>query len=277
MIIQKQNNQYYSSYSEENLCNYINSNYDISKCSFINSTGFNFPEADIKELNEDVYTCGNLIKNKFHFNKAVWCGKQTMLSDCDMIVNDDIHVELKFINGEGSGTYYNGSLSGFFDGPLSINFKEIYKPYYVSLGQLLGQPVSLENNSPVDFAMSKQIRANETLYKKIQNMEKPYRAEYLKAILDIIEKNADKRAEIYFAALNKGNKNSIPQMILCFNRKNKTLKNFSIDSLKQNPINLRSTKTGFILGDLRFQLGWQNGTGLANPSVRIFIQGQGII
>ena len=47
---------------------------------------------------------------------------------------------------------------------------------------------------------------------------------------------------------------------------------YDIKSLKADITQIRFTDKGMVIGNIRIAIGWQNGNGLNNPTIRVFLQ-----
>ena len=63
------------------------------------------------------------------------------------------------------------------------------------------------------------------------------------------------------------------EIILATHNKNK-VKEIDLKHFKDNiSTNIKATNTGLVIGNIRLAFSWQNGRGLNNPTIRVFLEG----
>ena len=267
MKILKENNQYYGEYIERAV------NVAINKKSFndINLINFNFSDEEIKEMNNDVLILCNFING----SESKYVGRETSNKSADLIV-DGKEIELKYVKS-GKGTYYNTTL----DYVKTIGFKS-YHDYLLEYGYItllkekFGDMVSLVNSSPVSIKNSSFIRHSmKKDYKEILPIEEEIRCKFCFDFYNYLIKNPEKKIQFINDMVSKNNSNkNIPDKLIVFNHSSKKIICFTKENIESliDYDNLKPTKKGLVFGDIQIQFGWQNGNGLSNPTIRVFIK-----
>lgn len=262
--IEKKNNRFYSSFVEQNICSYINKE-EIKELQ-----DFNFTPEEKNIMLNDCLNIANYLQGK----KAIHIGTHTSKANGDIDLDGQI-IELKYV-GSGSGTYYNTSIQYFS----TIGLKS-YKDYLVENCYLdfLEKVTGIKphnNNSPYSLEVANNIRKNTpNVYNLIIKAEKKLRADYTTYIIAQLSNNLELSYKVYYDMLNKtyGNK-QLPDRMIIYNYISKTLNDIKTNDLVQSKDLITPLKSGAYsikLGNLRLTLGWQNGTGLNNPTIRVFL------
>jgi len=266
MRYKKEYNQYYAQFFEEAICALIN------KQEPTNNTDFLFSDEEINEMISDAKIATTYLKG----DKAICVGRKTLKASCDILI-DGKELEIKYV-GFGNGTYYNTTIQ-YIDKELGLkSYHELLtkKGYLVALQKEFGDIVRLDNISPVSIADSKYIRKNfEKKYNQLVAVEKTIRAEYVNYVYHELQKNKKLKVKFINDMITKEtSKKHIPDSILVFNHDTKKISISSkedIESLvKETEISI-SGKLSISFGGVRVAFGWQNGNGLSNPTLRIFI------
>lgn len=267
MIIDKKDNQYYAKYFEQAIDSIVN------RQEIVNQTSKQFTKSEIEEMNSDAYIFVNTIMPQ----KSVHIGDSTSKTNGDLILDDKI-TEVKYVSF-GKGTYFNTSVS-YFEKIGLPSFKEHLKKigYLDFLYNLFPNMVNINNSSPVSQENSSLIRKQYTeIYKKeILPREKEARKEYVKELYQAIKNDRNLQIKIAQDMISKevSNKKS-PDRLIIFNHETK-----NITVVEKNEINNYSTSESFKkLKDYTFgfdkfniTIAWQNGTGLNNPTIRVFLK-----
>lgn len=209
----------------------------------------------------------------------------------DLLINDSIHVELKYINGKGSGTYHNTSmynLTQYGVKPLNEFYNE--HGYYDEVSELLEKEgidfrPDPGRNSPFTQAQGKVIRGNKELYKKIQAVEERCRLAYVSE--EIAPKVFEDQEALGSFVRSIAHKDThledsvkdIPDEIIAVDRKNHTVSTIGSEEVKRLFAPSENGEYTFdmknkgvtVNGTFRIAFGWQNGTGLNNPTIRAFL------
>lgn len=265
MKIAREHNQYYGRYIERGIADYVN-NIPIQ-----NYEGFVFPVDHIETMNSDI----GIIANYLHSTNIRYIGNHTTNENGDLVV-DDIIVELKYTDGS-LGTYFNTSTE-FVKHIGFTTFSEYLKNqgYYNILNQL-GIEVNFNNVSPVSMATSKNIRHNNPeLYKQIVDIEKDYRLRYVAALHQHLMSNAEARLQFIKNLITKEASNkSMPDRLIVFNHNAKWIREFNKQDILTRLTDNNLTLSGGTIKmyGVHFTIAWQNGTGLNNPTIRVFLEG----
>lgn len=265
MKIAREHNQYYGRYIERGIANYAN-NLPIQ-----NYENFAFPIEHIETMNSDISTIANYLNS----SNVRYIGNHTANEDGDLMVDGNI-VELKYTDGS-LGTYFNTSTE--FIKHIGFNtFSEYLKSqgYYNDLSQL-GVIVNVTNVSPVSMAISKDIRYNNPeLYKQIINIEKDYRLRYVASLYEYLINNNEARLQFIKNLITKeaSNKN-MPDRLIVFNHNAKWIREFNRQDIltRLGNDNLILSGGTIKMYGVHFTIAWQNGTGLNNPTIRVFLEG----
>ena len=262
MNIQKANNQDYGQYIEENLVNFIN------KIPFENNTGFSFSEEELVEMDKDIELLGQTITG----TQAEYVGRATKKANCDLYV-DGKAVEIKYVS-EGTGTYYNTSLAYLSNELGFTSFLEYTHKWICPLLETFFGKTVYDNFSPVSMADSKAFQ-NTKEYKELQKLDKAMRAEYVTDLYQFLNQHPEKWIQFVSDMVSKGSSNKTPPDILAiFNHRKKTVRVFSKDDILNSGTTklVKKNSLGFSFDSFTVQIGWQNGSGLNNPTLRVFLK-----
>lgn len=261
MLIQKKNNQYYAEYIEQAVFN----NY-MPKDIVID---YNFSEIEINEMNTDAFI---IFQNFFSEYKNIqYCGRKTR-TECADFICDGKNIELKYV-AQGNGTYFNTTIEYCHKQLGFTSFQDYLKnsPQLKLLAKYFGNKV-YENISPVSKEESSTFRKEyEKIYKKqLVPMDKMLRKQYVKDFYEYVVKN-NLVPQLYLDMINKYSKKDKPDSIIIFNHQTK--KSFKLVNFDNNE-NFTTYISGdfsIIINNIKITFAWQNGTGLNNPTLRIFL------
>lgn len=265
MNFKKEHNQYYAAFVESRVAAYINQE-EYSLPDLIKD--FSFSPEEIAEMEADAL----VIAKEIGGEKAVWVGRSTSNEDCDIIV-DGRRVEIKYVS-MGKGTYLNTSLAYFSDKlgftPFTDYTHKTICPY---LEKFFGNGV-YKNFSPVSREESSLFQDRDE-YKELQKIDKVMRKEYVENLYNFLISNPDK-LKLFMADIvskNVSNK-EMPEEVVIFNHIKKEFMSFTKEDIikKINSKTIKKTSLGLVLDGFRVQIGWQNGTGLNNPTLRVFLK-----
>lgn len=263
-------NQYYGKYFEccivahlnnENV-NY-NEDYEIPKEN---------KDLMFKEAENVAKYLGNHIAN--------YCGNHTALSNGDIFLEDTKeNIEIKRVSN-GNGTYFNTSV--YYLEKFGFNYKDYLEKagYYDFLEEKFGTNiVSRKNNSPVNTKNSSFIRHSNELKSIWENQVVPYeekiRLNFLKDLEFYFKNNKNSVYEFVNDMLEKNSvtcKKQNPDRIIVYNySQNKITELYLKDFKNFSEKEIHFTDKGLSVGNIRFQIGWQNGNGLCNPTIRVFL------
>ncbi len=270
LSITKETNQYFGKYFENAICSAIN------HTAFYNCTDYNdFTNEDIAIMNSDAEKVANFL----NVSSAKWVGNYTSIQNCDIIA-DGNSIEIKYVSS-GTGTYFNTTIYelekyGFDLRTYMANFG-LYNALIDNFSQY-GIKVSKTNKSPVSQTSSSIIRHQyDEIYKRnIIPIEQKMRQQFLLDLIKYFQHNTD---ELYHFLINMINKETTtivknkPDQFIVYNYNTKTISKIDLTQINMGNLTITLTDKGFIVGDIRVQIGWQNGNGLNNPTIRIFLKG----
>ena len=88
--------------------------------------------------------------------------------------------------------------------------------------------------------------------------------------------NPEKVYEFILDMLNKNSstsKKTSPDRLIVLNYKKNAVREVDLKHFKENiSNNIRITDKGLVVGNVRVNFGWQNGIGLNNPTIRVFLE-----
>lgn len=271
----KSTNQYFGELFEVSLCNEL----DINTGNF--KIQYQFADDEIACVQYDANNMAKLLNNIVDFSDLNWfyCARNTVAALGD-ISNGNMSIELKYVNS-GSGTYHNTSityLNGF--GIIPYHDFLINHGYYDQLAKIIpSMKANIVFNSPFTHEESHIIRHNmKNEYAEIEHIEKTIRAKYIDYVgAEIVHRNLIDT--IFNDFLNKkktSNKRykGIPDLIAICNHHTGACR--VIDKRKLSNLASRSSVcingSSIIVNDvMRLVIGWQNGNGLSNPTIRCFL------
>lgn len=251
------------------------SEFTIHLSNFINNKNY---ENEITDKN-DIYKDALILYNSFYIKnkKAIVTQEHTRKEMGDIIIDGNID-ELKYVT-EGNGTYFNTSMSYFHDILGFIKYNEFLEQenfFNLFENTKYNQLVSKENNSPVSQENALLIMEDKIFYKKIVKAEKEIRKRYINYLYEELKASPEKTIKFINDMISKENcGKEPPDRIVIFNKTNKTYKVFFKEEvLKRNCAFLshKNNSLSLCIGDnIRVAVSWQNGTGLNNPTIRVFI------
>lgn len=272
----KLDNQYFGKYFERAIVEKINnSEVIINPKNYIDTCGYNFSQDEIQRLNDEAKIVGDYIGHNIH---ATHTGNHTSLENGDIHLDNGISVEIKRVSA-GTGTYHNTSVYYFTN--FGFNFKDYMEKFQLreTIEKFFPEvKVKYSDNSPVNQANSSYIRHSQKEgYKEIEAIDKKMRKQFVLDLVEFFRKNPDK-AKIFYKDMILKKKisqetYSYSDRFIVFNYDKNTICEINLNELKSNPVkNIYTNDFGFCIGGLRFQIGWQNGNGLNNPTIRVFLK-----
>lgn len=267
LSVTKETNQYFGKYFENAICSVIN------RTDFINLTGYsNFTNEDIQIMNNDAEIAAKFLNAK----SATWVGDKTKNKNCDIIA-DDQNIEIKYVSA-GNGTYFNTSIYTF--SKYGFDFKNYMEKYglYDALKKSFPQiKISKTNNSPVSQTNSSTIRYE---YTKLYNdiivpIDQEVRKYFTMDLINYFQYNIDSLYNFLVDMINKNTETvgkEKPDRFIVYNYQKKEISDINLNEININNLKIKQTDKGFTVGDIRVQIGWQNGNGLNNPTIRIFLK-----
>ena len=273
----KANNQYFGKYLERATVEHINnSGIIIDPTQYDDLKGYSFSEEEIAYLNNEADKIATYIgKNSV----ASYAGNHTSTECGDIILNDNIHIELKRVSSNGSGTYHNTSI--FFFKDYGYDFKDYmnqYGLYDVIEKYFPSVTVSRKNNSPVNVQTSSLIRHSDNTEGKqaIIQADEIMRTAFVKDLATYFSNNPEMAYNFIKDMLNKvrlkTRESYKPDRFIVYNYSKDTITEINLQEIQLNINNIKNTNLGLLIGPLRIQVGWQNGVGLNNPTIRVFLR-----
>lgn len=207
---------------------------------------------------------------------ATYIGNHTGNESGDILLNNGQRIELKSVSA-GTGTYHNTTMN--YLKKFNFNFKECMDRHgwQAQLKEICGDliPINFKTFSPVSQKNSSFLRHNyEELFKeKIIPAEEIFRMEFVKELADYFTNNPEQRYIFVSDMLNKesqAHKKTSPDRLIVWNYQKNTVNEIDVKNFKNNiNTDIRATKKGLVIGNMRFALSWGNGVGLSNPVIRV--------
>ena len=264
--IKKANNQYYGQYIEEAVVAIINNKPIIN-----NIKDYVFQPWEIDIMNNDAET----IANYLNATSAEYVGRKTSAANCDIIA-DSKEIELKY--SKDNGTYYNTSVS-YFDQFGLVPFKQYLMDYGVLdfLAQYFGDKV-YNNLSPVSAKEgSAWSKENPLAYEELIAIEAKARDAYVTQVFNYLME--DESRIKYFAQqmLTKETcgKHTPDSVIIYHYNTDKLIEFTKEEILSMSDSTMTRSGSTFKFNDFHTTIAWQNGTGLNNPTIRVYLDKKG--
>lgn len=254
MLHSKSNNQYVGKLFEQLLCDSDIKNPYPNKIS----------EEEFAAVKRDAIDAKNYLPSRKGYS---WIGDK--YNDRGDIVQDgNVYWEVKYTSGS-NGTWYNTSI--YILDKYRIDYKSFLEPLYI-LYEKNNIPYSKTNNSPVTMAMSKTIRhTNFELAEELRKTASNINIQVCLKLFNILSNDAELKNIFLNDMLFKKTKRDIADFLFVYNYKKHTAKIINIyDIIVNNSIRINGQS--LIFGDkIRITLSWQNGAGLNNPTIRVFL------
>ena len=265
-------NQYYGKYFE--CC--VN--------SILNNTPIDFKEdyAFSEKEKEIFYAHAKIVADYIGDHSSTYVGNLTCSATGDLMLDNGETVELKYVSN-GNGTYHNTSI--YYLQKFGFDFKQYMIDFGLlqTLEELFGDvyKISRTNKSPVNQATSSAIRDNyEDLYnEKIVPIDYQLRKTLTEDVYNYFMNNPE-QAQIFLndminkVTLRTTSTKTKPDHLIVFNYDKETISEIDCNSFKSDSIDPETTyksDLGFVLNGIRFAFSWQNGAGLYNPTIRVFV------
>lgn len=269
----KMDNQYFGKYFERCIVEAINQTGTIlNPADFDDTNGYDFSQDEINTINTQAKKVADYLG---YTEKATHIGNHTSIETGDIQLGNS-KVEIKRVSA-GRGTYHNTSI--YYFERFGFDFKEymtkagLYEAIETYFPEV---KVSRKNNSPVNQATSSQIRhsGNEEGNNKILEADKKARKLFIKDLADFFKNNKEATNTFFQDMINKlkinDNEYHCPDRIIVYNYEKDTIDELNMSDY--NTLNqVSNTDFALIIGNLRLQIGWQNGNGLNNPTIRVFL------
>ena len=274
----KNENQYYAEAFETSVCEKLGVE-DLPQLELSCVS-----ESDMRKIEQDAEKMSDEIRRVVGAGKYEYIGRETGSQLGDIIGPQGERIELKYIGGKGKGTYHNTSVSYFNDlGCTPYNDFLRANGYYDFLREELPKGIVPNEKaaSPVTMQESHVIRHEyPDAAKRIAEEEKRNREKYVQHVCDTIG-NRDLVATVIDDMLGKiktrdGEKKGIPNFLFIYDYnsdKINVLTSEELCNLCSDKTNINNQGLGLLLGGfMRLQIGWQNGNGLNNPTIRVFVE-----
>ena len=271
----KSTNQYFGELFEIALCNELDINTNDFKIDHV------FSKDEIDSVKSDAKCMGDLLRQSIDFNSSDWfyCARSTVSSLGDLS-DGSTTIELKYFSN-GSGTYHNTSIN--YLNNLGIESYHDFlnrHGYYQELARIIpDMKANTNSNSPFSNEQSHIIRHTmKSEYAAIEEIEANIRAKYVSYVVDEIC-NRNLVDTIFNDFINKkktsnGAYKGIPDFLAICNHRNGSCRVFKKNQL----VNLSSVSSVKVKGFsitindvMNLVIGWQNGNGLSNPTIRCFL------
>ena len=263
-------NQYYGKYRE---CCVVAC---LNKTEVEFNENYNFTEEEKQEL----YSQAKLIADYLgEEHTAQYTGNYTKNTSGDILLDNKESVEIKTVSN-GNGTYFNTSI--YYFTKFGFDFKDYMEKY--GLYKVLKEnfenivTISTKNNSPISQKDSSYIRHNfQSIYENnIVPIDEMIREEFTKDIANYFLTHVDRVYEFIIDMLEKNtqtSQKSSPDRLIVLNYQKGIVKEINLKHFKDNiSNNIRSTPKGLVIGNIRVALSWQNGIGLNNPTIRVYLE-----
>lgn len=227
---------------------------------------------------EQLYKEGKIIADYIGDHKAQYIGNHTATASGDILLDNNETVEIKCVS-EGTGTYFNTSI--YYFQKFGFDFKKYMKEFglYQKLHELFSDiNISETNNSPVSQKNSSYIRHHYTdLYTTyIVPIDEAMRKQFTSDIVDFFTNHIDKIYEFISDMLNKNtvtSQKTSPDRLIVYNYDKNTIHELQLSNFKDNiDTHIKQTDKGLVIGNIRIAFSWQNGVGLNNPTIRVFLE-----
>lgn len=264
----RDDNQYYGKLFESAIIS------ELNNTPLDYKENFSFDDNTISQITMEAQQIAKYLGN----HKAVYTGDKTATASGDILLDDGTSIEVKRVSS-GTGTYFNTSIFYFLK--FGFDFKEYMLKFglYEALEQSFGELVNVNrnNNSPVSAKNSSLIRHNynEIYTSSIIPIDNKMRMAFTKDIAAYFKANPQ---DLYLFLTDMLTKNtetsqkSAPDRLLVFNYNKNTITELDLRTFYNNiDSNIRITEKGLVIGNIRLAFSWQNGNGLNNPTIRVFL------
>lgn len=266
----KEVNQYRGRYFEEAVTAIIN------KEPILNNTGYEFTEDELGVMNKNAQDLVNRMFSKA--KTAEYVGRKTSKANCDVIIDGE-EIELKYCKGN-NGTYANYSMEYYPEEFGVTPFKEYLIKYGVLeyLEQFFGKSV-YDGLSPVSDAKvaSKWSKANPEENKELHRIEAFARKAFVKDVYEYLNQDPNNWRKVSNEMLNKTHSGKQPpDRIVIYRHDTHKIVEFTkeeIQSFEADHAKLNNSYT-YHFGCFHITMSWQNGIGLNNPTIRVFLDGK---
>lgn len=262
---EKSKNQYYGKAFEYLICQFHN-NEKVNN-PYPNEIG----EKDFQKLCDQAQKFLRLIPS--YQEPFVWIGNHTHEASCDIMMGAQ-KIEVKHLS-YGKGTYLNTSLENIVKYGFISYYSYMEKYGLYDILNSFWDNVS-HDGSPLSAEEAKIfMKIHPKEYKIIQQKEKEIRRQYVVDLYQYFLDNPQKFTCFLQDCLSKNISNKeTPDVILIYNYKKDTVFSFGREEIC-NQIETQDFKNAglsFVSSKIRIAFGWQNGAGLNNPTIRVFLK-----
>lgn len=271
----KADNQYFGKYFEiATVAKINNDDKTPNPADYPELSGYEFSSEEINTLNNQAQGLADYFGRE---HTAEWVGGHTVSGIGDIVLDGHTSAEVKRVS-TGSGTYHNTSVYyftafgfDFKDYMAKFHLRETIEKYFPDI------PVSYTNNSPVNQDNSSKIRhSTKNGYEEIKKIDEEMRAAFIQDLAKYFQANPEQAQIFYKDMINKRKlsqqKETAVDRFIVYNYNKNTITEINLDEIRANPADtIYSNNLGFCIGGLRIQIGWQNGNGLNNPTIRVFL------
>ena len=271
MANKKADNQWYGKGFEQDIEGVFNNKNDLSLEKIPNEKA----KILIKQAQSFINQYNVLIEP---MTSCIWTGQHTKNASGDLIINghsDEIkHVE------SGQGTYL-GTSWDIMRTRYNLDYFNVFNylsdnGFYDKLIEYLGEnKVNMNNISPVSTTLASKIIKDKDFFTPYKKHDEECRKK-LNSLFCNSLKNIELRKTFLMDCVTKNISNKhMPDNYIVYNYKKDKITNIytkkQLLEMTQN-LDFTPTELGGTIGFFRFQVGWQNGAALCNPTVRIYIK-----
>lgn len=259
----KANNQYYGRAFEEAIVALINKE----------ETDFDFYDFPAEDLDNILTYAQNSLKY-FEKGVAIYNGRN-INGTGDIIINNKSY-EVKLVSG-GKGTYFNTTMR-LLDDFLPFT----YLPYMEKEGifdsyEKKGIQYHRDVSPIKSTKQASELRhSNPSFAEEVGELDKHARAKYIKDAYDYFSAHKESLYKLVSTLITKNNCSgkTIPDYYLVYNyTEDKIIFLTKEDILNNLTIkDFSCSKLGFVFKNIRIAIGYQNGNGICNPILRVFLK-----
>lgn len=264
MNIEKSFNQYYGQYFEQAVCAIINGEPPGNKTEY----SFSFEEMD--KMNLDAQKVAQYLDKK----SAIYLGRKTSQESSDLVCDGE-GIELKYVS-KGAGTYFNTTISNIdLTGFESFHSRLVRRGYISKLKESFGDLVSETSLSPVNAKNRKIITEDKSKWEPLAKLEDSIRVEYVKDFFNYLVENEEILHQFISTLLTKECADkTVPDRVVIFDYKTGEITDISKEKIltRIESKGFRNAGKSFVFDRFRIAFGWQNGNGLSNPTIRVFLE-----
>lgn len=270
-IRNRSNNKFYCDQLETNVVNLLQGK---PYQNYFNLTGLTLTDAisETERISDAIKNFCKLANIKIKTVERI--GQFTTTEDGDIKINGVLTVELKSTADDSFGTHYNATIDCIKnilpDFPTYEDFL-LEHGFYEKLPTITKIPFT-KGRTIFDKAHRRLLSSRER--SQIKELESPICELYVSKVFDEI-KRLHKEEQFMNYFLQKGNRKHLPDVLIASHRNAKTISTYKKEDLQSLRSSGKIRKVGKSIvfpGVCRIQFGWQNGTGLDNPTIRTFLQ-----